>query len=188
MMVTAFASWAGSLILTRRTVGRHLEVAGASRTGIRVLAAALTMGGLGLVVAAMFATQTSAGELPTGVERDWAGRLHDVGSGATTLALGAAVLVCCRLAALSRALRRWSTVALVFAIASNAGLLLAGASVGGLRQRLLLAAALLWQLMLLAELGGRADQARFTSVAGSPKSSSSSTGGVSPHSQSGNQN
>jgi hypothetical protein len=142
-----FVSWALSLGLTSAYVDLHLE-----RSALRLtLSLALGLAALGLLLTAAFHTQTSAGVLPRGVHLSASGRLHDWGSGITTLALAIGALSCVRLPGLSRR-RQWSSGVLVAAaLIANLALLAAGSSVGGLRQRILIAIGCLWQTLLVGD-------------------------------------
>jgi hypothetical protein len=55
----------------------------------------------------------------------------------------------CVASARSGAFKRWTLAVVVFAVATDIGLLLVGASVGGIRQRLLVAAGCAWQASLV---------------------------------------
>lgn len=144
LMVVGFALWAASLALAAvgvlgSTLGPRWRAA---------LAVLLGIACLGAVVTASFATQTVAGRLPPGVEWAARGELHDAGSGLLILAVLAAALVTC-FAPVSTRLRRLTVALLAAAVVLDVGLLLVGESVGGLRQRLLLAIGCAWQLGLL---------------------------------------
>lgn len=69
--IAAFLAWAaataGCVVLAWRARGR-------------ITAVAFAVAVIGLLLAAVFTTQTVAGELPAGVERTNAGRLHDIGT------------------------------------------------------------------------------------------------------------
>lgn len=77
IMVVAFLGWAAATgacaVLAARTPGRR-------RVARAITVASLAAAAAGLVVAALFATQTEGGELPAGVERTTEGRLHDLGT------------------------------------------------------------------------------------------------------------
>jgi hypothetical protein len=104
-----------------------------------------------MLLTACFATQTSAGELPPGVKLGVSGRLHDLGSGLATLALAAAVVASIANRDGSPRYYRRAGAILGFALASDAALLAVGPTVGGIRQRVLLASAALWQLLALRQ-------------------------------------
>jgi hypothetical protein len=138
VMTAGFGSWAFALALGAIVLLRADRPAGATLVAI---AAA------GVVVLAVFPTQTIAGELPVGVARTTAGRLHDVGSAVATLALAAAAVVT-GVRAWRDGDRRTSAMVvalLTVAIAATVVGLAIGPSVGGLRQRVLLLAAVTWQ-------------------------------------------
>ncbi len=111
------------------------------------VAFALFAAAVGVLITAGFATQTSAGRLPPGVMLSTSGRLHDIGSGVTTIGLLAAALLSLRLA--RRDLRRVTLALVSFAVLGDVVLLAVGSDVGGIRQRLLVAVACAWQLLFL---------------------------------------
>jgi hypothetical protein len=121
-----------------------------------VLAALLAVAAAAVVVLAVFPTQTVAGALPAGVEWTVDGRLHDAGSGVTTITLLAASVVSLWLPSAHRAYRRTVIGLLVIATAGSIAGLAIGASVDGARQRLLLAVAIGWQILLVEMLRRRA--------------------------------
>ncbi|MET0602627.1 MAG: DUF998 domain-containing protein [Baekduia sp.] len=139
-MTAAFVAWAVSLGATAVDVGRWSRVA-----GILISVAAA-----GMLVTAGWATQTSAGELPPGVSVTMAGRLHNLGSGAASAALLAATIVSAAVGP-TRWLRRAAIGLVSVAVASDLLLLVVGASVGGLRQRVLVLTAIAWQAVVLAD-------------------------------------
>jgi hypothetical protein len=96
----------------------------------------------------VFRTETVAGVLPSGMHLTATGELHDVGSGTVTLTLFLAAAVCAA-ADDARWLRTGSRIALASALSVEVGLLVVGPSLGGLRERLLVAVACLWQLAFL---------------------------------------
>jgi Protein of unknown function (DUF998) len=150
LMVAGFIVWGLSL------AAAALAVVGCGRWP--PVAAALLLAAIGLMLTAAFATQTSAGQLPPGVSLSMSGRLHDIGSGVATLALALAVLLSLWLR-IPRALRRTSVLVLVITLAGDGVLLLIGPSVAGMRQRLLVGAACVWQLTLTSFLAWRAPRA-----------------------------
>lgn len=149
LMVVGFAAWAVSLAATA-----------VSSQDIRkdiAVGVALFVASLGMLVTACFATQTSAGQLPPGESLTTSGRLHDLGSGVTTLALAFAVLLSLRPGEPQR-LRRLTLLLLLIAMPVVFVLYLVGEDVAGFRQRLLVAIACAWQLLLLttsSPLAGR---------------------------------
>ncbi len=91
LMKIGFAAW--SLSLGALAVLVVSDAQGVERRWAwGVLAGLLALACAGLVVTAIFPTQTSAGVLPSGVARSTEGRLHDLGSGAALLALFGAVI------------------------------------------------------------------------------------------------
>jgi hypothetical protein len=148
LMTIGFVSWSISLAATA-------GLAGSSRSG-RPVRAALIAASVGMLLTACFATQTSAGRLPPGVTLSTAGRLHDIGSGVTSVALLLAAVLAFRIkdVALRRLFR--FTVTLLIVVLPAAGALLAlGSEVGGVRQRLLVLAGCAWQLMFIWAIGRR---------------------------------
>lgn len=143
LMTAGFVCWAISLGAT--------SVAVSTKTGSRLISVLLAVACIGMAVAAAFATQTSAGQLPRGETLTTAGRLHDVGSGASTIALFvAAVLSLFHLG--DDRFRRAVAALLIVLVTADIALLAAGAGVAGVRQRLLIAGACVWQLLLLRTL------------------------------------
>jgi Protein of unknown function (DUF998) len=138
LMVAGFVAWAVSLVATAELV----------RSWSLALSALLGVAAVGFVITAVWATQTSAGELPPGVERTTAGRLHDAGSGVASLAMLAAAVVSVRVGPVRR-LRRLAIGVIGVAIVADVALLAVGASVGGVRQRVLVLAAVVWQAAVL---------------------------------------
>jgi hypothetical protein len=151
-MVAGFVAWACSLAALAELVRRDGEAG--SR---RAIVALLTLAAAGVVVTAAFPTQTSAGVLPSGVERSLAGRLHDLASGVVTLALAAAGVVSA--VAYRRRPREFGRLAISLLLLTVvlAGTL-AAAGAPGLRQRSLILAACGWQLLLLWALRRRSAQ------------------------------
>jgi hypothetical protein len=143
-----------------------------------VVVAVLVAAG-GLLLAASFATQTSAGQLQPGVSLTTTGRLHDGGSGIATIALLVGVILSLRLP-ISHALRQLVLTVLAFAFIADLVLLLIGAGVAGARQRLLVALACGWQLLLavllargtLRDGGAPRDRGRQTRTTGTASAKS----------------
>ena len=140
LMTAGFVAWAVSLAATGLLTNAKL--------GENALCIALFAAALGMGITACFATQTSAGQLPPGVSLTTAGRLHDIGSGLTTIALIAAALLSLRSPERPK-LHRVTIVLLAFALPADAVLLAIGSDVAGIRQRLLVVIGCLWQLGLL---------------------------------------
>lgn len=146
VMTVGFALWALSMVLLAwAVVTAHVR-----RAALLVLAFLLLAAAAGVVVLSVFDTQTSAGRLPIGMRLSASGRLHDVGSGLTSIALWLAAICAAVANGLPRWLRRVSVAVAGLAVAGDFGLLLIGSSVGGVRQRLLIAIACAW----LGALGG----------------------------------
>ena len=144
LMVAGFAAWALSLAALAEL---------ARRDGRGALAALLALAAAGVVVTALFPTQTSAGVLPPGTERSLPGRLHDLASGVLTLALVAAAAASIAAIRSPRAFRRLVIGLLILAGVLAGALDAAGAP--GLRQRVLIVAACGWQLLVLWALAPR---------------------------------
>jgi hypothetical protein len=136
LMTVGFLSWSLSLAATGLLVGR-LRGGGPMRVALMVAA-------IGMLVTACFATQTVAGRLPVGASLDAAGRLHDIGSGVTSIAILAASALGLRVRALRR-LRAFTISVLLGAVSADVVLLAIGSEVGGVRQRALVSAGCLWQ-------------------------------------------
>jgi hypothetical protein len=141
LMTVGFLSWSLSLAATAALVGRF--------AGGRPMRVALIAAAVGMLVTACFATQTVAGRLPAGASLDISGRLHDLGSSATTVALVAAAALGLRVRRLRR-LRPFTIAVLVAAVSADIVLLAIGNDAGGVRQRLLVAAGCLWQAAVIA--------------------------------------
>lgn len=144
LMVLGFAAWAGSLGATAIVAGRS--------DGWRATSVPLWIAAGGMVLTTTFATQTSAGRLPPGVTLTITGRLHDLGSGATSVGLFAAAAISLLCARAGRTYRRRTLLILALAVTSDIVLLLIGPSVGGIRQRFLVALGCWWQTIFLRQL------------------------------------
>lgn len=134
LMTFAFASWIVALLALAVAAGRQ---------GRRSEALLWIGGVVGVALTALFETQTVAGRLPAGVEYAISGRLHDVGSGAASLAIASA-------AAYWIIMRgegwRFAAFLLAASVSGSVVLLAVGPEVGGLRQRMLVLAGCAWQL------------------------------------------
>lgn len=148
-MVSGFAAWAASLAAIAWLMWR--PESGLGVRARRAVAALLLIAACGLLLTAVFPTQTIAGILPPGVQRSSAGRLHDVASGGALLALFAATATVA-LTARRTLIGRVTLGFLVLAVATSVALLAVGPSVAGIRQRALIAFAILWQAALLRAL------------------------------------
>jgi xanthine/uracil permease len=144
LMVAGFALWALSLFATSHLVWQRWRPA--------LLTSLLVLGGLGMVLVAVFPTETSAGELPPGSRLTTTGKLHDLGSGLTSLALIAAAVGSAFDSRHSPRFRRRVAVLIGVTVTTSLVLLLIGPEVGGLRQRVLLLSGCCWQFLLLQEL------------------------------------
>jgi hypothetical protein len=146
LMTAGFTAWAVSLAATAGVVVLALRSP--------LLAVALAVASAGMLLTAGFATQTSAGRLPAGRHLSSAGRLHDIGSGASTVALLVAAVA--SVGAVADPVFRRRVVALIgVAVCASVVLLAVGPEVAGVRQRVLVAVACVWQVLLLAWAGRR---------------------------------
>ncbi len=141
LMTAGFLSWSLSLAATGVLVGR---LDGGAPMRLTLIVAAI-----GMLVTACFATQTVAGRLPAGVSIHTSGRLHDIGSGATSIALVVAALLGLRVRSLQR-LGAFTIAVLLAGVSTDIVLLVIGSDVGGVRQRVLVAAGCLWQAAVIA--------------------------------------
>jgi hypothetical protein len=140
VMIAGFAAWALSLAVTSWLVlGSYAD---------RLASACLALASLGLTVTACFATQTSAGRLPPGVSLNAIGQLHDIGSGLATISILASALLSLR-GRYPRPVRIGGVGLLSVALVADVVLLMLGSEVAGIRQRVLVATACLWQLLVL---------------------------------------
>lgn len=140
-----FGLWAASLAASAVYIGRAWPANLASRA----LVVLVLLGAVGVVVLASFRTQTSAGEVVFGSRFSTYGRLHDAGSGLVAVALSAGACVTAASNMLPTRTRTAIVTGLLVAIGCQIALLSIGPEVAGVRQRFLLACALLWQAMLL---------------------------------------
>jgi hypothetical protein len=105
----------------------------------------LLLAAAGLSLAAAFPTQAVAAHVPAGEPRTTAGVLHDIGSGVGTAALTIAIV-----ASLATGRRRPAMIACVAgAWVAYGALLIGGDPVPGVRQRVIVAAAVGWQALTL---------------------------------------
>jgi hypothetical protein len=141
LMTAGFVAWALSLAASGALA--------ALRRASPWVAGALVLAAIGMLVTAAFATQTVAGRLPPGVSLTLSGRLHDIGSGLTTVALLAAALLSLRGIRELQFRQRTGTL-LIVAVGCDIALLAVGSEVGGMRERLLILAGCIWQLMFLS--------------------------------------
>jgi hypothetical protein len=147
LSTVALLSWAASLVATAGWIVRQRAQ---PRAVNRLVAAFLVVAAGGLIVAAAFQTQAVAGSVPPDVARTLAGRLHDAGTGISTLALFGAVAAFGFSDGAKSRLGRLSLAVVAFAIVVQVGLLLVGQEVGGIRQRLIVIAACAWQAAMLS--------------------------------------
>lgn len=144
----ALAVWGGSLLLSaglvvRANIRRRTPATSAT-------AGFLVFAGVGLLTAAVFATQAIDGRLPPGVVRTESGRVHDLGAGVAELALVAAVASCAFRPRSLGTFARMSAVTLATAVVVGALMLLIVPDARGLRQRQLVGAACVWEITLVS--------------------------------------
>lgn len=138
--IAAFLAWA-----TAMAAGAAL----ARDRGRPAIAGLLAVAALGAVVAATFATQTVAGELPPGVARTTTGLLHDLG----TLAIFAGLLGAALLG-LRGATRRYRRGVLACALAlvvAPGALVAAGLDWPGIGQRAIVLVGVAWLWLWVSE-------------------------------------
>lgn len=152
LMIAGFAVWSGSFAALAGLV--WLIGGGLGALG-RVLVFFLALAAAGGAVTAAFATQTSAGALPSGVSLSSGGRIHDFGSAVLSVSVFAAATASIWSVQGPRWYRSSTILLLVLVVLTSAILLAVGPSVGGLRQRVLVALACSWQLLLLRALNVR---------------------------------
>jgi hypothetical protein len=154
VMTMGFVAWAASFFASAQAVGWSRGEAHHERART-VVVWALRLAGAAMLITASFHTDTVAGALPRGQHLTVAGRLHDFGSGLTTIALlAAASASLLMIQAFDRWFRAATALAVTLAVVSDIALLLVGRSVGGLRERALIVIGCLWQACLLRGLGG----------------------------------
>ena len=143
VQVIAFLCWAVAMAATAACARTH-----AGRPWARgIVTAALCLSAAGCVVAALFATQTIAGELPPGTQRTTAGRLHDLGTLLILAGLLVAAFASLRLVRDRR--YRWTVAGLGAALLAVVPVLVAlGLDAPGIGQRALIAIGclFLWRL------------------------------------------
>jgi hypothetical protein len=160
LMTIGFAAWAVSLFASAAVARGLFRGWGVS---VAVLVAAF-----GMALVACFATQTSAGELLPGDSLTLSGRLHDHGSGLTTIGLTIAGALSLRPEGPQR-LRRRTLLLLLAVLPVLIALIAIGDEVAGIRQRLLVGSGCMWQLLLLMEgVGGGQARAQASSTSGPP--------------------
>jgi hypothetical protein len=152
LQLVAFAAWAASY-------AGCAALAVQTPSGGRPVAQALTAGGLvaasaGAAGALAFTTQTVGGELPAGVARTPAGRLHDAG---TLLVLAGAVTVGVASTRLVRSARyRTAVAALAAALLAVVPVMrAAGLDLPGVGQRAFIAIACAWQCAFAVSVARR---------------------------------
>lgn len=144
LATAGFLAWSLSLAATGRLALRA--------ESSRVLATLFALAAIGMATVACFKTQTVAGVVPAGGAVTLTGRLHDLGSAVTTLAIFCAMLASALTRGLSRNCKMLAVGMTVAAFSVNLALLAVGSEVGGLRQRLLVIIACAWQSAFLLAL------------------------------------
>jgi hypothetical protein len=146
LMTAGFVAWAGSLLATGGAFVRDARLAG------RWAAAMLAVAAAGMLVTASFPTETIAGNLPPGAQLTPSGRAHDIGSLAASIAIVCAALLVALKWQTARVQRAASLGIVLVAATLDGALLATGDPAPGLRQRALVAAAIIWQGLTLSEL------------------------------------
>lgn len=140
VMTCGFAAWASSILLTAWALRRR-----------RMLAGCLAVSATGGLLLAAFDTQTVAGQLPPGIERDLGGRLHDAGGELVLVGLAFSCLLCAVRPSGAHHVRRTATCVLAFSVLVMLVAWALGDPAPGLRQRVLLATGVVWQAGLIGE-------------------------------------
>jgi hypothetical protein len=148
----AFVAWAGSMAALLLLAARRARAgSGWRRALLWIVAVLLAVATAGAVLCALFATQTIAGELPAGVERTDAGRLHDLG----TLFILAGLVLAAVLTAAALPGRRHALEVAGLAVALVAivpVLILVGWDAPGIGQRGFIAVGCVWQWLAFRRL------------------------------------
>jgi hypothetical protein len=149
LQVAAFLLWAASML-----AGAWLAAHGGPprrRVARAVAAGALVVAGGGALLAAVFASQTVAGELPPGVARTAAGRLHDLGTLLVLAGLVVAALASLRL--VPRTGYRLTVAALGLLLLAVVPVLVAlGLDAPGIGQRAFILVGCAWQWRFAASV------------------------------------
>src|SRR3954454_25017143 len=147
LQAAAFVSWAAATAACTLLAARVNE----RRIARAIVVVGLVAATAGLCLAAVFSTQTIAGELPAGVQRTTAGRLHDFGTLAILAGLLVAALASLRL--LRPARYRLTVAALGVALVAIVPALVAvGWDAPGIGQRGFIAVGLAWQWVFAAQV------------------------------------
>jgi hypothetical protein len=147
LMTAGFAAWAGSLLAVACAT---LSSPVTPRTVALVVGLLLLIAAAGAAATAAFTTGTSAGVVLRGHHLTMGNRIHDLGSGVLGVALWGAVLIG---AGIGDARLRLASMILLVLAALLAGVLSSGVlDLPGIRQRVLVGLACLWQLGLLSEV------------------------------------
>ncbi|RKQ91892.1 uncharacterized protein DUF998 [Solirubrobacter pauli] len=148
VQTVAFLAWAAATGACALLAAR-VRVRPIARTLVVGLLAAAT---IGLLMAAVWPTETVAGELPAGVERTLGGRLHDLGTLAILAGLLLAALVSLRLVPSTR--YRLEVAGLGFALIAIVPVLVAlGLDWPGVGQRGFILVGLTWQWRFATYMG-----------------------------------
>ena len=141
LAVAAFGTWA---VATAAGVRLALAAPRDRPVARALTAAALVAAVAGLVLAALFTTQTIGGELPEGARRTTAGRLHDLGTLFILAGLLIAALASLRLVPGRR--YRLTVLALAVALLGVVPVLVAlGVDAPGIGQRAFIGVGVAWQ-------------------------------------------
>jgi MFS family permease len=149
VQAVAFLAWAGGLAATAVLMARRAR---ARPIGRALAVLGLAAGAVGALTCAFFATQTVGGELPPGVARTTAGRLHDLGSAAIFFGLLVAAVAGARV--IRRRRYRLGILGLAaLLVLAPAVLVAAGYDAPGWGQRAFIAIGCGWQWLAVSELG-----------------------------------
>lgn len=137
IITIGFASWCVAMLACALAMRSDR-----SQRTPRALALLLLLASAGMALVTVFHTQTSAGKAPPGTHVTWTGRAHDLGSSMSFIGLVAAALV--GAISSSRLRRTMVLMPLIVAALAVAGLGALDVDAPGIRQRLLVAAAVCW--------------------------------------------
>lgn len=149
MLLTAgLAAWSTSLACLAMQVGAATRLP----RSLRLLALPLAAAAAGFALAAGCPTQAVEGAIPVGVSYSTEGRLHDFGAGAAEVAIFAAAVAGIGIRRISPRMRGCWLLVVAIAIGLGPAAASLGAGDPGLRQRLLLTGAMVWQISLVRVL------------------------------------
>lgn len=143
VMDIGFGAWAYALVAS----SVYVFFAGPRRA--LPLGVLLAIVAAGVVVIAIFPTETKAGHLPAGNRLTASGRAHDLAGSVVTVALVAAALASVAMEWSNARARRAAIAGLMMLALVTVALGLAGQQLAGLRQRLTVAAACCWNATVL---------------------------------------